>query len=102
MATRTRPCEVCRRLIEPERAEGVADTRLCVDCARRIARYGGEFLLTASQDRIGKAESLKRMYGGVTPKKTRNTLGIARLRREIEEEQQAGRADRGGTAGATP
>jgi hypothetical protein len=84
MTPQSRPCEICGRAIEAERAELLADTRLCLEHARQIQKYGGEFLLSAVLERTSKQGSLKQNYGGVTPRKRRNYDGLARLRREYE------------------
>jgi hypothetical protein len=85
MPTRTRPCEVCKTLIEPERVEAIPETRLCAEHARMIGRYGGEFIVTTSRENPGKSGSLKKNYGGVTTQKRRNKLALEKLRREIAE-----------------
>ncbi len=85
MSTKTRPCEICRKLIEAERVEAIPETRLCVEHARMIGKYGGEFLVTAIQESLGKAGSLKRNYGGIVTQKTRNQTGIEKLRRDYLE-----------------
>jgi hypothetical protein len=85
MSTKTRPCEICKQLIEADRIEAIPETRLCVEHARLIGRYGGEFLVTATQESLGKAGSLKRNYGGIVTKKTRNQTGIDKLRRDYLE-----------------
>lgn len=36
-------CEVCKQEIENERAEHLPETRLCVEHARQIQDFGGEF-----------------------------------------------------------
>lgn len=77
---KTRVCEVCKRPIEKQRAEGIPETRLCGEHAREIDRYGGEFLTSSHQERTSKAGSLKINYGGVTTRKRRNTAGVQRLR----------------------
>jgi hypothetical protein len=79
-----RRCEICKRPIEPERAEAIGDTRLCLQHARQIARFGGEFILTATQERTSNAGSLNRNYGGVATVKVRNQEAIDRLRDECE------------------
>ena len=66
VATSTRPCEICGQPIDPERLEAVRDTRLCGDHARQIAKYGGEFRISASHDRTSKPGSLRQNDGGVT------------------------------------
>ena len=80
-----RRCEICKAPIEPERADAIRDTRLCVEHARQIARYGGEFVLTAVQERTSKPGSLKRNYGGIDTAKVRNREAIDRLRAEYEQ-----------------
>src|SRR5262249_19520373 len=82
MSSKTRPCEVCRRAIEPERIEAIPETRLCVEHARMIGKYGGEFLVAATRESLGKAGSLKKNYGDITTHKTRNRTAIERLRRD--------------------
>jgi len=88
MSSKSRPCEICMKPIEPERLEAVSDTRLCNEHARLIEKYGGEFIRVSSQERTSKAGSLKRNYGGVTPKKTRNEKGLAQLRAAYLAEQE--------------
>jgi hypothetical protein len=85
MALKTRPCEICKRMIEEERVEVIPETRLCAEHARMIAKHGGEFIVRTGNESIGKVGSLKKNYGGVTMTKKRNTLALAKLRREIEE-----------------
>ena len=84
MPTKTRPCEICDELIDPERVEAVPATRLCTEHARLIQKHGGEFLLTAQHERTSKPGSLKRNYGGVDIQKERNTLALNKLRLEYE------------------
>jgi hypothetical protein len=62
MPIKTRSCEICRALIEPDRVESLPETRLCTEHARLIAKYGGEFTLSSTQESLGKAGSLKRNY----------------------------------------
>jgi hypothetical protein len=90
MSTKTRPCEICKNIIEAERVEAIPETRLCVEHARLIVKHGGEFLVTATQESLGKAGSLKRNYGGIVTQKTRNQLGIDKLRREFLEGLRSG------------
>jgi hypothetical protein len=87
MPGKTRPCEICKELIDPERIEVVPETRLCTEHARQIQKYGGEFLVTARQERTSKPGSLKRNYGGVDIMKVRNERAIARLRADHERGQ---------------
>ena len=92
MSIKTRPCEICRGLIEPERVQAIPETRLCSEHARMIAKYGGEFRLSSTQESLGKAGSLKKNYGSVTPEKTRNTKALEQLRRAYDA---AGRPEGG-------
>ncbi len=91
-----RRCIVCKRDIESERAEGMPATRLCTEHGREIEKYGGEFTLSASQERTSKAGSLKLNYGGITTTSTRNEKAIGRLlddyeRRQMDAEQSVSR-----------
>jgi hypothetical protein len=90
MASKTRPCEVCRSLIEPERIEAIPETRLCAEHARQIAKFGGEFTLSSTQESLGKAGSLKKNYGGITPQKTRNATALRLLRDEFAASRSEG------------
>ena len=85
MSTKTRPCEICTKIIEAERVEAIPETRLCVEHSRLIGKYGGEFLVTATQESLGKVGSPKRNYGGISTQKTRNHSGIDELRRDYLE-----------------
>jgi hypothetical protein len=87
MTETTRPCEICQAPIDPERIEVLPETRLCTEHAKKMAKYGGEFKMTLTQERISKVGSLKRNYGGVTPSQTRNTSGIEKLRTDYQAEQ---------------
>ncbi len=80
-------CIVCKKTIDPERADAFPETRLCTEHGRRIAEYGGEFIVSASHDRTSKPGSLKHNYGGISTKQTRNHEAIERLRDEYEREQ---------------
>jgi hypothetical protein len=82
MAGRTRSCEVCGVPIGAERAEALLETRLCREHARQVEKYGGEFVLTATQERTSKPGSLKRGYGSVLTSRRRNHEAVARLREE--------------------
>jgi hypothetical protein len=87
---KTRACEVCKRLIDPERIDALPETRLCTEHARMIAKYGGEFILTTRQERLNKENSLKRNYGGVSAKMRRNHLALKKLCKEYDEAQRHG------------
>jgi hypothetical protein len=88
MAEKTRPCEICGRMIDPERVEILPDTRLCTDHARQIEQYGGEFRVTSHLERTSKEGSLKRNYGGVTTSKTRNHEALRKLRDAYARERE--------------
>jgi hypothetical protein len=90
MSGKTRPCEICKTLIDPERVAEVPETRLCGEHARRIQGFGGEFILSATQERTSKPGSMKRNYGGVDIRKTRNHLAIEKLRAEYERAERKG------------
>lgn len=90
MAMKTRPCEICRQLIEPDRIEGIPETRLCTRHAREIARYGGEFIVTSATESLGKVGSLKKNYGGISTQKTRNKTAVDKLRRDYEAAHERG------------
>lgn len=79
MSDQTRPCEVCGTPIDPERIDALPETRLCTEHAKQIGKYGGEFLLTATQASLGKDGSLKKNYGDVSVRQKRNTEGMRRL-----------------------
>ncbi|HEX4147540.1 MAG TPA: TraR/DksA C4-type zinc finger protein [Pirellulales bacterium] len=85
----TRPCEICGELIDPERLEAMPQTTLCTLHAQQIARYGGEFKLSASQTRLSKAGSLKKNYGDVTVTQFRNARAIEKLKQDYERGDQA-------------
>ena len=79
MPEKTRPCEICGQPIDPERTEVLPETRLCSEHARMIGKYGGEFLVTATRESLGKAGSLKRNYGDIVTQKRRNQTAIDEL-----------------------
>ncbi len=92
MAEKTRPCEICGQPIDPERVEVVPDTRLCVEHARLIGKYGGEFMVTGTQASLGKGGSLKKNYGDVSISKKRNLDALRKLR-EAHEQLHDGSVD---------
>ena len=83
---KTRLCEICKAAIDPDRLEAVPDTRLCTEHARAVQKFGGEFIVSAEQERTSKPGSLKHNYGGVTTSKTRNIKAIERLRDEFSRQ----------------
>jgi hypothetical protein len=88
MSKVSRPCEICGQPIEADRVELLADTRLCGEHARQIAKYGGEFVLTGTQASLAKGGSLKRNYGDVSVAKRRNAEGLRRLKEEHERSNE--------------
>ena len=80
----TRVCEICKQPIDLDRAEAIPDTRLCSEHGREIARFGGEFVVTAEQERTSKAGSLKLNYGGISTSRSRNDTAVERLRDEYQ------------------
>lgn len=86
--TKSRPCEICMQPIEEERLEILPDTQLCSEHAKKIAKFGGEFTVTAIREKISKAGSLKKNYGGVTPSKRRNHRALEQLREEYQSEHE--------------
>ena len=86
---RMRYCEICKAVIDPERIEAIPDTRLCVEHGRQIQKHGGEFVVSASQERTSKVGSLKHNYGGIATSRARNQDAVERLRDEYEEQQSA-------------
>lgn len=85
MTESTRRCEICGREIPAERTECLPDTRLCIEHAQAISKYGGEFIVTVVRTSLGKAGSLKKNWGDVTPRRTRNQAALDRIRREYEQ-----------------
>jgi hypothetical protein len=88
MSDKSRPCEICGGMIDPERVEILPETRLCTDHARQIEKYGGEFKVTSHLERTSKEGSLKRNYGGVTTSKTRNHEALRKLRDACARERE--------------
>ncbi len=64
-------CQRCKAEIPAERIEALPDTRVCVKCSQEI---GSEFDLSVSQEKLSKAGSLKKNYGGVSVTKHRKTI----------------------------
>ncbi len=85
--SKVRACEVCRRWIQPGRLEAERHTLLCVECAVKIQKYGGEFILRTVQERTSKAGSLKRSYGSASIHKSRNYEAMEKLKAEHLAEQ---------------
>jgi hypothetical protein len=72
------------RVLDPERIEVLPETRLCTEHGKQIAKYGGEFLLTATQANLGKDGSLKKNYGDVSVRQKRNADGVRKLIEEYD------------------
>ena len=85
----TRACEICKQIIDPERADALPDTRLCTEHAREILKFGGEFTVSAVQERTSKTGSLKINYGGIATSKSRNQAAIRKLRDAYDQQKQA-------------
>ena len=66
-----RNCELCNADIPAARVKALPGTWLCIECS---AEVGGDFVLIATQENLGKAGSLKLNYGGVSIKRKRRTL----------------------------
>jgi hypothetical protein len=66
-----RRCEVCNAPIPPARVKALPGTWLCIDCSEEV---GGDFVLVAKQENLGKAGSLKLNYGGVSITKKRRVI----------------------------
>ena len=64
-------CERCSAEIPAERLEALPETRICVGCSREI---GGEFILRAVPENLGKGGSLKKNYGSWGVRKTRRPI----------------------------
>ncbi|MFO0876250.1 MAG: TraR/DksA C4-type zinc finger protein [Gemmataceae bacterium] len=84
MSEQTRACEICGAVISAGRLEAVPETRLCIEHARQIGEYGGEFLTRGVQTSLGKGGSLKKNYGDVNVVRKRNIDGIKKLRDDYE------------------
>ena len=68
MPVNPRPCEMCRRMIPVERLEVLPETRLCVECSRKVGR---EFDLAIVPENLAKSGSLKKNYGSFEIRKVR-------------------------------
>ena len=82
-----RRCIVCKCEIDPERIEAIPATRLCSVHGREIQKFGGEFVISASQERTSKQGSLKLNYGGISTSTTRNEDALRELLDEYERQQ---------------
>ena len=82
-----RLCAVCKKEIEPERVDAIPATRLCLEHGTEIQQYGGEFKVSAEQERTSKQGSLKLNYGGISTKSVRNENALNQLLDEYEKKQ---------------
>lgn len=69
--TEQRTCERCDAKIPAARVAALPGTWLCIECSEEV---GGEFVLIAKQENLGKAGSLKLNYGGVSVTKKRKAV----------------------------
>lgn len=81
-------CEVCKAQIDPERAAALPGTRLCDEHGKAIEAYGGEFVVSAQQERTSKSGSLKINYGGIATHQERNDEAVQRLKDQYQAEQE--------------
>jgi RNA polymerase-binding transcription factor DksA len=58
-----RRCKSCDKVIPADRLRVMRNTRVCVECS---AELGPEDVAVASYESLGKANSMKKTYGGVT------------------------------------
>ncbi|MEO8700250.1 MAG: TraR/DksA C4-type zinc finger protein [Kofleriaceae bacterium] len=66
-----RSCERCNAEIPQARVKALPGTWLCIECSEEV---GGDFVLVAKQENLGKAGSLKLNYGGVSITKHRRAF----------------------------
>ena len=84
MSEKIRLCAVCNKDIT-ERVEVLPETWLCREHAGMIDKYGGEFTVVARQESLSKPGSLKKNYGGVSVRRTRNLAALEKLQAEHEQ-----------------
>jgi hypothetical protein len=90
-----RHCEICKQPIDAERAEAIRKTRLCMKHAEEIQQYGGEFIMSSTQEKTSKEGSLKKNYGGISTRLRRNERALSQLRDAYDR----AREERGQNAG---
>ena len=54
MPVRTRHCQLCKKEIPQARLEAMPETRLCIDCSKKV---GGEFSLEMVPENLSKSGS---------------------------------------------
>ena len=79
-----RHCEICKQPIDAERAEAIRQTRLCTEHTREVQKYGGEFVMSSTQEKTSKEGSLKKNYGGISTRLRRNERAISQLKDDYE------------------
>lgn len=82
-----RLCAVCKREIEEDRIDAIPGTRLCIDHGKEIQKYGGEFRVSASDERTSKQGSMKINYGGITTRSERNHDALEQLIDDFHRQQ---------------
>ena len=70
---------MCKKEIEAERIDAITGTRLCIEHGKEIQKYGGEFRISASDERTSKRGSMKINYGSVSTSSVRNNVAIEQL-----------------------
>jgi hypothetical protein len=89
MTKNTRPCEICGKMIDPERADALPGTRLCTEHAQQADKFGGEIKLTATEIGLSKPGSMRGNRGDVAiTGKQRNIAALDRLHEQKEREQE--------------
>ncbi len=82
-----RLCIVCKKQIENDRIDAIPGTRLCVQHSREIQKFGGEFKISAADERTSKQGSMKINYGGIATSSVRNNDAIEQLVEEFRDKQ---------------
>lgn len=82
-----RRCFVCKNEIESDRLEAIPQTRLCTQHGHAIQKFGGEFIMSASQERTSKKTSLKVNYGAISTSFARNERGLELLKEDYDLNQ---------------
>ena len=72
MVAKTRPCEICMKPIDAERCAANPKTRLCIEHANQIRKYGGEFRIISYRSRnrnrrIGIGARLQQCFDDIDP-----------------------------------
>lgn len=79
-----RHCEICKQPIDADRAEAIRQTRLCTEHAQEILKFGGEFIMSSTQEKTSKEGSLKKNYGGISTRLSRNEQAVAKLKDDYD------------------